>query len=689
MALEISHEAHAETVDGKALHAPRRAFFQLLASALEQLTAAETRDDILRVLRIFARRLVNADGVTIVLREGDNCFYAHADSPDGPLWEGQRFPLISCISGWAMLKRRTAIVPDVFKDTRIPHEVYRPTFVHSLVMVPVGRREPVAAIGAYWATVRMPTKDEVAVLQTLARAAGGALERCKVDEQIRASEQRLRSVFANTMVGFGIASFDGRIVEVNARLGEMLGYAQDDMAGMSIVDLIEPGDRGVHHQLVNQLVSGAIGHFHLETRFLHKSGDVVWMSIYVWLMADVAGQSTHLAAAAIDITGAKETQERLAQVQRLDALGQLTGGIAHDFNNLLTVINGSAELLAEQLADHADLHELATVIQTAGEKGAALTSRLLTFARRQALAPQLIRPDAVIGNMQAMLRRALRNDVSLRVNLGCADGTTLADQMQLETAVLNLCLNARDAMPNGGQLTIETSEAILDQDAREDDAAGPAAARYVAITVRDTGTGMSARVRAHAFEPFFTTKPNGAGTGLGLSMAYGFAKQSNGDVSIDSAPGAGTTVTLYLPRVSGRPVAPGSAADACPDGSGEHILLVEDDEAVRNHVLLALRTLAYRVEVAENGAQARHLLATGPHFDLLLTDIMMPGSMNGFELAREARRIQPHLKVLFSTGHSGSADAMSAQEPGMRMLRKPYRRAELARKVREALYPAE
>lgn len=665
--------------------ARRADVFPLLAEALEQLISAETGVRILEVLSTFARRLVQADGVAIVLRDGEHCRYAHAHSHQGPLWEGQRFPLTSCISGWAMLEHQTAVIADVFQDPRIPHEIYRTTFVRSLVMVPVGRRIPVAAIGTYWAAVRTPDSDEVAVLETLARAAGGALERCAADEQIRSSEQWLRSMFNNTLVGLGVASVDGTIVEANARYADMLGYTRGELMGRSLFELPHSDDLSLNRILINKLVAGDMRHFHLEQRYRHKSGRVVWINNYFWRMNEVDDKPSRLASAVLDITVQKDAEDRLSHAQRMDALGQLTSGIAHDFNNLLTVINGSAEMLAEAVKDLPDALELACIVQAAGEKGAVLTERLLSFARHDALDPRPCRPDELIAAMRGMLRRTLREDVALCIDLSCPESVVVADHTQFEVAILNLVLNARDAMPQGGSLTIATSNATDDGGAPWPCGGPVPASGYVAVCVSDTGTGMADSVRARAFEPFFTTKPKGMGTGLGLSMVYGFARQSDGQASIDSQPGKGTTVRLLLPAVHEQP-SPGSREmAACPMGGGERIMVVEDDDSVRAYVVRALGALGYCVDAAACAAEALQLLARQTDYDLLLTDMVMPGGLNGLELGRAALRLRPGLKILLSTGYADQRESLLDQELLVPLLHKPYRRAELATKLREVL----
>jgi PAS domain S-box-containing protein len=378
--------------------------------------------------------------------------------------------------------------------------------------------------------------------------------------------------------------------------------------------------------------------------------------------------------------------ETLRQGERLRAVGELTGGIAHDFNNLLTVILGNTELLADDLADRPAAQSLALTAQRAAENAAELTKRLLAFSRRQALDPRAADIGGLVRGMKALLRRTLGEHIDIRIVEPEGLWPALVDPPQLENAILNLCINARDAMPAGGTLTIEVANVDLDASYAELDEElqpGP----YVMVAVSDTGTGMSPEVLSRAFDPFFTTKDVGKGSGLGLSMVWGFVKQSKGHVKIYSEPGLGTTVKLYLPRAgteTARSAIHGRPHEAL-HGS-ERILLVEDDELVRAHVAMQLEQLGYRVACAGSGPEALATLARDQAFDLLFTDIVMPGGMNGRQLAEEARRRVPGLRVLFTSGyteqamlHQGSLGA------GMRLLAKPYRRQELALRVREAL----
>ncbi|PZA13322.1 hybrid sensor histidine kinase/response regulator [Rhodopseudomonas palustris] len=383
-----------------------------------------------------------------------------------------------------------------------------------------------------------------------------------------------------------------------------------------------------------------------------------------------------------DVSELKETERRLHQAQKLEAIGQLTGGVAHDFNNMLTVISGTAEILLDELADRPDLVTIAKMIDQAAERGADLTRQLLAFARKQPLQPRSIDVNTVVSNIKQLLRPTIGEHIAIDMQLAPDIDPALIDPSQLSSALLNLAVNSRDAMPDGGKLLFETANVTLDDDyAEHHPEVRPG--RYVMIAVSDSGVGMTPEVLEKAFEPFFTTKIVGKGTGLGLSMVYGFVKQSNGHIQIYSEEQHGTTIRLYLPRAE-------SSADVLPpaapiEGGTETILLVEDDELVRNFALVQLRGLGYRTIAAEDGAAALAEVKRGTPFDLLLTDIIMPGGMNGRELADAVARLRP-VKVLYTSGYTENAIVHHGRlDPGVLLLSKPFRRADLARLVRTAL----
>ena len=400
---------------------------------------------------------------------------------------------------------------------------------------------------------------------------------------------------------------------------------------------------------------------------------------------DNAGNIASVGAILVDITEQKRAESHLAQSQRMELLGQLTGGIAHDFNNLLTAILLNADVLASALDDK--LRPLAEAVRMAAERGADLTRRLLAFGRRQILEPRPTDVRELLAGMEPLMHRTL--GAHIEIELLHAEDLWFAtvDPSQLENAVLNLAVNARDAMPEGGRLTIETANVEFD-DEQTEAFPGSKAGQYVMIAVGDTGRGMSAEVGARAFEPFFTTKDVGKGTGLGLSMVYGFVSQSGGHVRIYSEIGLGTVVRLYLPRSMTAPdvaeAAPALPAEL-PTGK-ETILFVEDDPMVRQHTGKQIVGLGYAILMAENATEALALIDDGYVPDLLFTDVVMPGGVNGRQLALKLRQRWPELRVLYTSGYAHGRLTIDGElVPSKYVLGKPYRRADLAAKLREVL----
>jgi len=378
----------------------------------------------------------------------------------------------------------------------------------------------------------------------------------------------------------------------------------------------------------------------------------------------------------------------LNQSQRLEAVGQLTGGLAHDFNNLLTVILGNAELLKEQLDAQPQHSQIASIIGAAAQRGADLTHKLLAFSRRQRLEPRALDVNHHLIDLETLLQRTLGEDIDLVFAPGGGLWPALVDATQLESALLNLVLNARAAMPGGGRLTVETANVHLGRDyvtGRPDLPAG----QYVMVAVSDTGEGIAPENLSRVFEPFFTTRASSKGSGLGLSMVHGFVKQSRGHIELYSEPGEGTTVKLYMPRATTAAPAPAQAPTTTAGGGGETVLLVEDDTLVRQYASSQLQELGYQVLTAGSGPEAMELLDAQYDIDLLFTDVIMPGGMSGRDVAEEARRRRPGLRILFTSGYAENAIVHHGRlEPGMRLLGKPYRRSELARAVRQALEAA-
>lgn len=413
-----------------------------------------------------------------------------------------------------------------------------------------------------------------------------------------------------------------------------------------------------------------------EYRFIRADGSCAQVMDRGSVIRDNEGRAMRMVGSMVDVTTQRELEDQLRQSQRLEAVGQLTGGVAHDFNNLLTVILSNAELLESRLVGNDQLHMLAEMTRLAAERGAELTSRLLSFSRRQALDPQPVDVRGLAHSMDQLLRRALGEQVEIRIVSSGDVWDALIDALQLESALLNLCINARDAMPGGGSLLIEVANAAPDKDAPGD---------FVMLSVIDTGIGMDEATRARVFEPFFTTKEVGKGSGLGLSMVYGFITQSKGHIAIESEVGHGTSVKLYLPRARETRRADSMAVNGVAATGRERILLVEDDDLLRVQVGGELQNLGYRVVSARSGAEALQILREGEVFDLLFTDVVMAG-MSGSQLAALAREIAPHMPVLYTSGHPETMmDDEGYLAPGVMLLRKPYRRRELAAKLRDVL----
>ena len=400
------------------------------------------------------------------------------------------------------------------------------------------------------------------------------------------------------------------------------------------------------------------------------------------------GKANFLQSIASLLTSAiqrSRTEERLAHAQRLDAVGQLTGGVAHDFNNLLTVVSGNLQLLETELSGQQGLQEIIDSALRAVERGSYLTRRLLTFARRQPLQPRPVVPQPLMEELGSMLRRTLGESIMVQIDCPAEISDLYADPNELDTALVNLALNARDAMPRGGRLGINVRDINLDD---VDNQWKLPSGRYVAITVSDTGTGMSPDALAHAFEPFFTTKESGQGSGLGLSMVYGFATQSGGAITIDSRLGYGTRMELVLPAAapSAKTEDDRQPEDVAQQNARETILVVEDETDVRTVATRFLSAVGYHVVAAASAREALDLLIAKPDVDLLFSDVVLGSGMDGTELAREARRIRPNLPILLASGYQGSGDRRR-EEPGetFELLRKPYRREQLTGAIRRLL----
>lgn len=510
------------------------------------------------------------------------------------------------------------------------------------------------------------------------------LRRAQAD--LAAREAHLRSILDTVPEAMVVIDETGTINSFSAAAERLFGYAESEIVGLNVKILMPSPHREAHdHYLNNYLRTGErriIGIGRVVTG-LRKDGTTFPMELSV---GEATSDGRRIFTGFIrDLTSRQRIEEELRQAQKMEAVGQLTGGLAHDFNNLLTVITGNLEMIEARLQDE-KLRALLREVQAAADDGAKLTAQLLAFGRRQPLNPQLVDVGELVSNFSKLLSRTLGETIELSTVVNGSSNLALIDVSQLQNTLLNLGLNARDAMPNGGCLTVGISTTALDRDYAQ---MHPEVrmGHYILVAVTDTGVGMTEDVKRHAFEPFFTTKGTGAGTGLGLSMVYGFVMQSGGHVQLYSEPGQGTSVRLFLPAAEGvsQPAQLGAGEGAAPEPiprGHEAILVVEDDARVRRVVVSRLREAGYTVIEAEAAASALQLLADHPEISLVFTDMIMPGGMNGGELAQHVRKLRPDVKMLFTSGY---AEPGAAGKTAGSWLQKPYTARDLALRLRELL----
>jgi PAS domain S-box-containing protein len=504
-------------------------------------------------------------------------------------------------------------------------------------------------------------------------------------------EKLLRAAFEATEHLNAVLALDGTVIAANPRFLGALGAPRDEIEGRKLWDC--PGiaaTPGLGARLQAAVPRAAAGDSARHEVFFNTPGGPLMFEVTLRPAREASGPVYAITAEAVELTHWRAAEEKLRQAQKMEAVGQLTGGLAHDFNNLLTGISGSLDLLKTRIAQGraGEAERYIGAAQSSADRAAALTHRLLAFSRRQTLDPRPVHANTLIAGMEDQIRRVIGPRITLRTRLRDGLWTISCDARQLENAILNLCLNARDAMPDGGMLTIETDNLVLDaaQARARDMQPGP----YTGIFVTDDGIGMSPEVASRAFDPFFTTKPIGLGTGLGLSMIYGFTQQSGGQVRIHTAEGQGTTMRLFLPRLAeGRGLEPSAPSQAgTPQGvkSGETVLVVDDEPAVRMLVVEVLEELGYATLEAGDGAAGLKILQSPARVDLLISDVGLPGGMNGRQMADAARQHRPELKVMFITGYAETAVVGNGSlGPGMEVMTKPFPLDTLAARIKAML----
>jgi two-component system, cell cycle sensor histidine kinase and response regulator CckA len=510
-------------------------------------------------------------------------------------------------------------------------------------------------------------------------------ERKRSEEALQRSEAGFRSVVEDAPYGIYRASTSGRFLQVNPALQKMLGYElEEELLGRDLPS--EIFRHAGEYQRLSEILAGTEEVKDVELEWKRQDGTPITVRCSGRHISDENGVPAHFEVFAEDVTEKRVLEGQLRMSQKMEAIGRLSGGIAHDFNNLLGVIIGYSRVLNKALGTNAALREHAIEIEKAGQRAASLTKQLLAFSRQQVLTPAVLNLNTLTSDMEKMLPRLLGEDIDVSLALDPELGNVKADQSQIEQVIMNLAVNARDAMPIGGKLSIRTANVELDH-AYTWNHPGSKLGKYVLLAVTDTGAGMEAATLAHIFEPFFTTKERGKGTGLGLATVYGVVKQSNGYIWVDSAPGKGTSFQIYLPRHGGQPAEDQQIVESREKLSGsETILLVEDAEPLRKLAQTFLEAGGFRVLSAENGETALEVASGfGGRFDLLLTDVVMPG-MNGRVLAEQLLPRQPGMKVLYMSGYTDSFIAgHGVLDPQTNLLHKPFTEEVLIRKVRDVL----
>jgi len=683
--------ADAENRTGSGYTSPAQKRY--LTDVLEALPVAVYTTDATGTLTYCNQAAMHLAGRRPTLGSDEWCVSWRLYWPDGTPMRHDECPMAVALKEGRPVRGQRIIVerPDGSRFPVLPHPT--PLFdVSGALIGAVNMLIDVSdRVGDETASARVTAALERQVVQG-ARTLAAAVDR------LTDSERTFR-LFMQHVADYAIfmLTADGCVATWNLGAERIKGYTRDEIVGQHFSRFYTEEARraGVPARALE--TARTTGRFEEENWRVRKDGTRFWASVVINALRDESGIVVGFAKVTRDMTERRLIEEKLRQSQKMESIGQLTGGVAHDFNNLLTVILGNLEYLHRSLPTIAEVKPRMTRSVTsamdAARRAADLTHRLLAFSRQQALQPKSVDANQLVQQTILLLRRTLGAEIQIKSSLASDLCRVFVDPHELDNALLNLSVNARDAMPDGGTLTIETADA--DGGTIVSRADGPANGRYVMITITDTGTGMDQETITRAFDPFFTTKEIGHGTGLGLSQVYGFVTQSGGHIAIESQLGCGTAIKIWLPvsdkesdEVAAREAA-GENADV--GGGSETVLVVEDDDAVRTFTTDMLRDLGYRVLEAPNGGAALEILDRQPQVHLLLTDMRLPGQVDGHELSVQARRDRPDLRVLFITGYAQDASIRAGRlDRGVSLLSKPFTLGELAAKVREILesYPS-
>jgi two-component system, cell cycle sensor histidine kinase and response regulator CckA len=517
--------------------------------------------------------------------------------------------------------------------------------------------------------------------------------RKEADAALREKDERIRSIFENSPMGIGLVDLEGRTIESNQVLRQMLGYDEDEFATLPFSAFTHPDDVAPNLELFEEMTAGGRESFKMEKRFIHKDGRTIWANLVVSLICDEHGDPAYALGMTEDITERKVLEDQLRQAQKMEAVGRLAGGVAHDFNNLLGVIINCANFLAEDMGPDDPRYEDVKDIKESGKRGADLVRQLLAFSRKDIVRPEIVDLNEVVGNMKSLLGRTLGEDIKVESALAEDPCVTKVDLGQIEQILVNLAVNARDAMPGGGKILITTDVVHMGSDLalmmpEQNGPSGRNGEGYVRLTFTDTGVGMSEEVSRRIFEPFFTTKSRGRGTGLGLATTYGAVQQAGGYVSVWSQPGQGTTFTIYLPSANAEPQAASDSRDQKRRLSlGDSVLLVEDDDALRRLTRRMLERNGFRVVEASQADEAERLFEQDPSaIDVVLTDVVMPEG-SGKDLVARLQAIDPGVRYLFMSGYPEDVIAHhGVLEEGVPFLGKPFTEPSLVGRLQEVVH---